>query len=84
MIIFLDDHSPYYNIAFLCKKFEAAKVIKLIFQMWLNTTFYPIKRLHTDNRREYVMLELQSFLKEQEIIYKASTSYVHQQNGCTE
>ena len=52
--------------------------------MWLNTTFYPIKRLHTDNRREYVMLELQSFLREQEIIYKTSTSYVHQQNGCTE
>jgi len=26
------------------------------------------------------MLELQSFLREQEVIYETSTSYVHQQN----
>jgi len=45
--------------------------------MWSNTTSYPIKRLYTDNKREYVTLELQFFLREQEIIYKASTLYVH-------
>jgi len=36
-----------------------------------------MKRLYTDNEREYVTSELQFFLKEQEIIHKASTSYVH-------
>jgi len=30
------------------------------------------------------MLELQSFLKEQEIIHKTSISHIHQQNGCAE
>jgi len=48
--------------------------------MWLNTTFYSVKRLYTDNGGEYMMLELQYFLKEQNIIYKTSTSHVHQQN----
>ena len=52
--------------------------------MWSNTTFHPVKRLHTDNGREYVILELQFFLREQEVIYETSTSYVYQQNGCAE
>jgi len=49
--------------------------------MWSNTTSHPVKRLHTDNKGEYVTLELQFFLREQEIIYETSTSYIHQQNG---
>ena len=36
-----------------------------------------MKRLHTDNKGEYVILELQFFLREQEIIYKTSTLYVY-------
>ena len=58
MIIFLDDYSSYYNIAFLHKKFEAAKAIKLIFWIWSNTTSYPVQRLYTDNGGEYVTSEL--------------------------
>jgi len=49
--------------------------------MWSNTTSHPVKRLHTDNKGEYVTLELQFFLREQEIIYETSTPYIHQQNG---
>ena len=30
------------------------------------------------------MLELQSFLREQEVIHETSTSHVHQQNGYAE
>ena len=41
-----------------------------------------MKRLHTDNGGKYVTLELQFFLREQEIIYETSTPYIHQQNGC--
>ena len=81
MITFLDNHFSFYNIAFLCKKSEAADAIKSIFQMWPNTTFHSVKRLHTDNREEYVISELQSFLREQDVIHEISTSYVHQQNG---
>jgi len=58
MITFLDDYSSYYNIAFLYKKSEAAEAIKLIFWIWSNTTFHPVKRLHTDNGGEYVTSEL--------------------------
>jgi len=52
--------------------------------MWSNTTFNPMKRLHTDNKREYIMSELQFFLREQGIIYETSTSHVYQQNSCAE
>jgi len=70
VILFLDDYSFYYNIAFLYKKSKAAEAIKSIFWMWSNTTSHSIKRLHTNNREEYIIVELQSFLREQEIIYE--------------
>ena len=79
-IIFLDNYSFYSNITFLHKKSEAIEVIKSILQIWSNTTSHHIKRLHTDNREEYVISELQFFLREQEIIHKISTLYVYQQN----
>ena len=41
--------SFFYNIAFVYKKSEAIGTIKFIFQIWSNTTFHPVKRLHTDN-----------------------------------
>ena len=84
VITFLDNYFSYYNIAFLHKKSEATEVVKSIFQMWSNTTFYLMKRLYTDNGREYVISELQSFLREQDIIYEISTPNVHQQNSCAE
>ena len=45
--------------------------------MWSNTTFYSVKRLHTDNGEEYIILELQSFLREQGIIHETSIPHVH-------
>ena len=66
-----------YNIAFICKKSEAVDVIKSIFQMWSNTTFHSVKRLHTDNGEEYIISELQSFLREQGIIHETSILHVH-------
>jgi len=81
VIIFLDDYSSYCRVAFLHKKSDAAKAIKAVFQLWLNTTSYSVKCLYTDNGGEYMTLELQSFLCEQGIIHKTSTLYVHQQNG---
>jgi len=77
IIIFLDNHSSFCNITFLCKKSEATDAIKSIFWMWSNTTSHPVKRLHTGNRREYIISELQSFLREQEIIHKTSTLHVY-------
>ena len=43
-----------------------------------------MKRLHTDNREEHVMVDLQFFLREQEIIHETRTSYIYQQNGHAE
>jgi len=43
-----------------------------------------MKRLHTDNKGEYITLELQSFLRGQEIIYENNTSYIYQKNGYAE
>jgi len=40
-----------------------------------------VKILHTDDGGEYIIPELQSLLREQEIIYETSTPNVHQQNG---
>jgi len=84
VIIFLDDYSFYCRVTFLHKKSDAAKAIKAVFWLWLNTTFHSIKRLHTNNRREYMTSELQFFLCEQKIVHKTSTPYVHQQNGQAE
>ena len=39
-----------------------------------------MKRLYTNNRKEYITLKLQFFLREQTIIYKTSIPH---QNGCT-
>jgi len=52
--------------------------------MWSNTTPHSVKRLHTDNREEHVMVDLQFFLREQEIIHETRTSYIYQQNGHAE
>jgi len=84
VITFLDDYSSHYRVAFLCKKSDAAEAIKAVFWLWLNTTFHSVKHLHTDNRGEYMTLELQSFLHEQGIVHKTSTPHVHQQNGRAE
>jgi len=84
VIIFLDDYSFYCRVAFLCKKSDAAEAIKVVFQLWLNTTSHSVKHLHTDNGGEYMTLELQSFLCEQGIVYETSTPYVYQQNGQAE
>ena len=76
MITFLNDYFFYCNITFLYKKSETAKVIKSIFWIWSNTTSYSVKMLYTDNGREYVTSELQSFLRKQGIIYKTSTPHM--------
>ena len=81
MITFLDDYSSYCRVAFLHKKSDTIEAIKAVFQLWPNTTSHSIKCLHTDNRGEYMTLELQSFLHEQRIVHETSTLYVHQQNG---
>jgi len=57
IITFFDNYS-YCNIAFLYKNSEATRVIESNFQMWSNTTFHSMKRLHIDNGREYATLEL--------------------------
>jgi len=84
VITFLDDYSFYCRVAFLHKKSDAAEAIKAVFQLWLNTTSYSVKCLHTNNRGEYMTLELQSFLCEQGIVHETSIPYVHQQNGQAE
>jgi len=84
VITFLDDYSSYYRVVFLRKKSNAAEAIKAVFQLWSNTTFHSVKRLHTDNGGEYMTSKLQSFLHEQGIVHETSTPYVHQQNGRAE
>lgn len=84
MFIFLDDYFFYCSIVFLCKNSKAVEAIKSIFQIQLNTAFNSVKILHTDNRGEYVLLELQPFLKKQGIIYETSKFHVYQQNSCVE
>jgi len=77
MIIFLNNYFSYCNIIFLYKKSKVAEVIKSIFWIWSSTTSYSVKMLYTNNRREYVMSELQSFLRKQGIVYKTSTLHVY-------
>ena len=77
MIMFLDNYFSYYNIAFLYRKFEDVEAIKSIFQMWLNTTWHSVKRLHTENRKKYIMSELKFFSRKQEVIHETSILHVY-------
>ena len=77
IITFLDDYFSFCYITFLYKKSEATDIIKSIFWMWSNTTSHSVKRLHTDNEGEYIVSKLQSFLREQEIIYETSILYIY-------
>jgi len=63
----------YCRVAFLRKKSDTAEAIKAVFWLWSNTTSHSVKHLHTDNGEEYMILELQSLLHEQEIVYETST-----------
>ena len=46
--------------------------------------FLSCKEIAHWYKKECVTLELQYLLRNQEIIYKTSTPYIYQQNGCTE
>ena len=74
VITFLDDYSSYCRVAFLCKKSDAVKAIKAVFWLWSNTTSHFVKCLYTDNGGEYIISELQSFLREQGNVHETSTS----------
>jgi len=74
VITFLDDYSFYCRVTFLYKKSDTTEAIKAVFWLWSNTTSYSVKYLHTDNRGEYMILELQSFLCEQGIVHETSIS----------
>jgi len=62
------------------RKIGKIKIKILVFKHTM-TTFYLIKRLYTDNKEEYIISELQFFLKKQKVIHKTSTPHVYQQNG---
>ena len=81
VIIFLDDYSSYYRVAFLRKKSDATEAIKAIFWLWSNTTSHFVKCLYTNNGEEYMISKLQSFLHVQEIVHETSIPHIHQKNG---
>jgi len=60
-----------------------SKIIKIKMKLKIKVNFLDVVKYYFLFCKE-VAYWLQSFLREQRIIYKTSTLYIHQQNDCAE
>jgi transposase InsO family protein len=68
----------------LKKKSDTTKAIKYILK-WIQTQYNTtVKALRTDNGGEYINLEVESILADQEIVLQNSPLYEHESNGLAE
>ncbi len=83
-ITFIDDFSRYISTYFLKNKSEALRAFKDFVTRSENRTGQKVKNIRSDNGREYLSGEFESFLKEKGINHQLTTSYTPQQNGIAE
>jgi len=83
-VTFIDDSSRYTEVAMLRNKSDVIQAFKNYKQRVENQTGLRIKRLRTDNGREYLSKDFNDFLKEEGIQRQLSVEYSPQQNGVAE
>jgi len=83
-VTFIDDSSKYTEVAMLRNKSDVTQAFKNYKQRVENQTGLRIKRLRTDNGREYLSKDFNDFLKEEGIQRQLSVEYTPQQNGVAE
>lgn len=86
-VTFIDDFSRYTEVIMLRKRFdvlEAFKNYKRRVENQFQITGRQIKKLRTDNGKEYLSNEFKKFLEEESIARQLSVEYTPQQNGVAE
>lgn len=83
-ISFIDDNSRYTEVTMLRNKSDAFQAFKDYKRRVEKQTGQRIKKLRTDNGREYLSNNFKDFLKEEGIQHQLSVEYTPQQNGVAE
>ncbi|KAG6457289.1 hypothetical protein O3G_MSEX010208 [Manduca sexta] len=84
LLTFIDDFTRMTFGYFIKSKDEVLSVFKVFKRLVENETNLKIKMLRTDNGREYVNKQFQSFLQEHGIKHQTTIPYSPQQNGVAE
>jgi len=83
-VTFIDDYSRYTITVMLRNRSDVIQAFKDYKQKMENLTNRRIKKLRTNNDKEYVFKEFSDFLKQEDITCQLSVKYTPQQNGVAE
>lgn len=83
-VTFIDDYSRYTEAIMLRNRSDVLQAFKDYKRRVENQTGQRIKKLRTDNGREYLSKDFNNFLKEEGIQRQLSVEYTPQQNGVAE
>jgi len=81
---FIDDFSRYTEIIMLRKRSDVLQAFKNYKRRMENQTGRRIKKLRTDNGKEYLSNDFKKFLEDESIARQLSVEYTPQQNGVAE
>ena len=81
---FIDDHSRFTWVYFLCSKSEVFRTFTEFLAYIDNQFSTSIKTLRIDSGGEYLSIEFQAFLASKCIIHQRSCPFTPQQNGVVE
>lgn len=83
-VTFIDDYSRYTEAIMLRNRSDVLQAFKDYKRRVENQTGQRIKKLRTDNGREYLSKDFNNFLREEGIQRQLSVEYTPQQNGVAE
>lgn len=83
-VTFIDDKTRYTEVAMLNRRSDVFTAFKIYKRHAGKETGYQIKKLRTDNAKEYLSKEFSNFLEEEGIKRQLSVEYCPQQNGVAE
>lgn len=83
-VTFIDDCSRYTEVIMLRNRSDVLQAFKDYKRKVENQTGQRIKKLRTDNGREYLSKDFNSFLREEGVQRQLSVEYTPQQNGVAE
>jgi len=83
-VTFIDDSSRYTTIAMLRNRSDVLQAFKDYKRRVENQTGQRIKKLRTDNGKEYLSKNFKDFLREEGVQHQLCVEYTPQQNGMAE
>ena len=84
VLTFIDDHSGYALVAFICNKDATAQHFQSMAR-WAETfTGQLLTSVHSDHGGEFLGKELQRFFSSRGITHQTSVPHTPQQNSCAE